>query len=177
MSEAAKNEAEAGRTRGRLQAVMAVGQLSPSDMGTHVPTLVAALADVDSNVRLAANAPCLACHLLTTTPFAHHNAVSLRCASRRMPPALPAICSPQRLVSQVRLAAMRVLGQLELAMLMALGAAVASSLSDSDPDVRMAGLRVLARLDASQLAKHANAIVERLADPDSDVRGSPRMAP
>ena len=67
-SEAAKNEAEAGRTRGRLQAVMAVGQLSPSDMGTHVPTLVAALADVDSNVRLAANAPCLACHLLTTTP-------------------------------------------------------------------------------------------------------------
>jgi vesicle coat complex subunit len=72
---------------------------------------------------------------------------------------------------------MRVLGQLELAMLMALGSAVASSLSDADPDVRMAGLRVLARLDASQLAKHANAIVDRLADPDSDVRGSPRMAP
>ena len=70
---------------------------------------------------------------------------------------------------------MRVLGQLELAMLMAHGAAVASSLPDADPDVRMAALRLLARLDAPQLAKHANAIVDRLADPDSDVRGSHRM--
>ena len=70
-SEAAENEAEAGRTRGRLQAVMAVGQLPPSDMGVHVPNLVAALADVDSNVRLEGARgerplPCMP--LLTTSP-------------------------------------------------------------------------------------------------------------